>query len=93
MKVSSVALRTQSSNKFSKVQSLPLTEDLLKAREYLVREISILTAKLNKKPDLHTWHSLAEVLGVRLTLFYWRRISEVFGMLITHFTDRNKWKS
>ena len=53
MKISSVAIRTQATNKFNKVQSLPTTEDLLTVWEYLMKEIPMQTAKLTEKPDQH----------------------------------------
>ena len=93
IQISSVSLRTLASNKFNKVQCLPLTEDLLTVRSYLLEQIPKITSALNRKPILKTWRFLSEMVGVRLTLFNRRRISEVFGMLVSHFNDRQQWKA
>ena len=71
---------------------LPITDDLLKVREFLVKEIPLLTKRLHEKQDIETWRTLAEYAGTRITMFNRRRISEVFGMLVTRFIERGKYK-
>ena len=92
VKISSVATRALATNKFNKVQLLPLTEDLLKIREYLKTEIPKATSLLLQLPSTESWRNLAELTGIRLTMFNRRRISEVFGLLISRFEERDKWK-
>ena len=93
IQISSVSLRTLASNKFNKAQCLPLTEDLLTVQSYFLEQIPKLTSALNSKPILQIWRLLSEMVGVRLTLFNRTRFSEVFGMLVSHFNDRQQWKS
>ena len=92
MKVSSVALQTSATKKLNKIQLLPLTEDLLKVREFLKNEIPKLTDALNEKATAENWRYLVELVGIRLTMFNRRWISEVFGMLKSRFIERYRWK-
>ena len=91
-KISSIANKTLDQKKFEKVNLLPITDDLLKVREFLVKEISLLTKRLHEKQEIETWKTLAEYAGTRITMFHRRRISEVFGMLVTRFIERGKYK-
>ena len=43
IKISSIANKTLDQNKFEKVNLLPITDDLLKVRQFLVKEIPLLT--------------------------------------------------
>ena len=91
-RVSSVSLKTIGTNKFEKVQLLPVTEDLLKIREYLKVAIRTQTNQLISSVNLKNWRKLAEILATRLTIFNRRRASEVFNLLLTRYNDRKKWK-
>ena len=48
-KISLIANKTLDQNKFEKVNLLPLTDDLLKVRQFLVKEIPLLTKRLHEK--------------------------------------------
>ena len=91
-RISTVALRTLDDSKFNRVTMLPITDDLLKIRTYIKDQIPKLTAALHESKSLDDWRSLAEVLGVRLSIFNRRRGNEVYQMLVTKFEDRNKRK-
>ena len=48
-KISLIANKTLDQNKFEEVNLLPLTDDLLKVRQFLVKEIPLLTKRLHEK--------------------------------------------
>ena len=56
-------------NKFNKIMLLPLTEDIMKVRNYLKRKIPDLTSQVAELPTLENWRALAEAVGIRLTIF------------------------
>lgn len=91
-KISTVCIKTMDENKFNKITLLPITEDLLKLRQFLKQQIPILTSGLNEKRDLETWRELAEVVSTRLTVFNRRRGNEVNQLLVEKFNEREKWK-
>ena len=90
-KVSAAALRSLSDNQFYKTPILPLTEDLIKLREFLTREIPASTQRLLNQPTLQEWRSLAELTVGRIIIFNKRRGNEGSKVLITQFTERPKW--
>ncbi|XP_066928482.1 uncharacterized protein [Clytia hemisphaerica] len=91
-RISTVALRTLDDSKFNRVTLLPITDDLMKVRSYIKGQIPKLTAALHESKCLDDWRSLAEVIGVRLSIFNRRRGNEVYQMLVTKFKDRNQRK-
>ena len=91
-KIISISISTLSTNQFNKVQLLPLTNDLMSVRLFLQEHIAEETKNLNANPSIETWRCLAELSGIRITMFNRRRISEVFGMLMSRFLERSKWK-
>lgn len=70
---------------------LPITDDLVKVRGFLVKEIPLLTKRFHEKQEIETWRALAKYAGTRITMFN-RRRSEVFGVLVTRFIERGKYK-
>ena len=91
-KISTVCLKTMDVNKFNKIMLLPLTEDIMKVRNYLKRKIPDLTSQVAELPTLENWRALAEAMGIRLTIFNRRRGNEAFQLLISRYNDKNKWK-
>lgn len=91
-RINVISHKTLNTNRFEKVQLLPVTEDLLKLREYLKVGIRIYTEKLSVEVSMKNWRTLAEILGTRVTIFNRRRSSEVFQILISRYNERNKWK-
>ena len=72
-KISSICLKNMDLNKFNKVQLLPITEDLLKIRSFMKKEIPRLTEEVLQNTTLANWRSLTELCGIRLTIFNRRR--------------------
>ena len=58
-RISKVALNTLAENSFSRVEVLPLTEDLVALKLYMEKEMKILCARLEEVPTLDTWRKLA----------------------------------
>lgn len=92
-KVSSTCLKNMNVNRFNKVQLLPITEDLMKVRDFMKEKIPELTSSLMADPSLETWRKLAEITGARLTIFNRRRGNEVFNMVQTRFNEREKYRA
>ena len=64
----------------------------MKVRSYLQKRIPVLTKQVSDSPTLEDWRALAEVVGIRLTIFSRRRGNEVFQLLVSRFNDKEKWK-
>ena len=64
----------------------------MKVRSYLKKRIPVLTKQVSDSPTLEDWRALAEVVGIRLTIFSRRRGNEVFQLLVSRFNDKEKWK-
>lgn len=90
-RISSVALRTLANNKFNKIEILPVTDDLLKLKEFLLNEINTKTAKLRVSPDLELWRDLANAVVSRLIIFNKRRCNEAAKITVDQFRDRPSW--
>ena len=90
--IATICLKTLGTNRFNKVQLLPVTDDLLKLRQFMKDGITIHRRALEKNCNLQNWRNLAEVLGCRLTIFNKRRVNEVFTMLLSRYENRKKWK-
>ena len=92
-KISSICLKNMDTNKFNKLQLLPITEDLLKIRGYMKDNIPAFTKSLHENPKIETWRKLAELTGSRLTIFNRRRGNEVFNLLVTRFKEKDKFRT
>ena len=92
-RISSISLKNMDVNKFNKIKLLPVTDDLLKLREFLKNQIPKLTEELKGSPSLETWRSLAELAGIRLTIFNRRRGNEVFNLLLKRFKERKTYQA
>ena len=57
-----------------------------------MKRIPVLTKQVSDSPTLEDWRALAEVVGIRLTIFSRRRGNEVFQLLVSRFNDKEKWK-
>ena len=90
--VSSIALASLRTNKFNKPPMLPVTEDLIKIRDYQQDRISYLVQKLTKKtPTYHRWKELAAVTLSRVIMFNKRRGGEAAKLLIDTYKSRPDW--
>ena len=91
MKISSTALRMLCDGQFNKAPVLPVTEDFIKLREFLLAEIPKRTEELMLKPEADTWRFLSEMTVARILTRNKRRGNEGAKVEITQFLDRPKW--
>ena len=91
IKISSAALRTLSDGQFSKSPVLPVTEDLIKLREYLLAEIPKATQQLLQRPEVVTWRQLSEMTVARILTLNKRRGNEGAKVELSQFLNRPKW--
>lgn len=89
--ISSSALNTLSFRKHNKPSVLPVTEDLVKLRGFLMKEIQELQERLERCPDKDAWGKLAVVTLTRLILFNKRRGGEAARMKLKVFENRPDW--
>ncbi len=88
--ISSVALTTLATNKFTKRDLLPLTTDLVKLAEYLDKEGKERMRILQTEPSAEAWRDLAEVVLGKVVVFNKRRGGEVQNLLLTQYVNRKK---
>lgn len=86
--VNSIALASLATNKFKKNELLPLTEDLVKLKDYADEEIDTLLDVITTKPEYSTWRALCEAIFVKLMVFNKRRSNEIEGILLSSFNAR-----
>ena len=89
--ISSPALSTLKCRKHNKPLELPLTEDLIKLKQYLERKLVDLTSKLRTSPCHSTWRQLADVVLSRVLTFNKRRGGEASRLLLDAYTSRPRW--
>ncbi len=72
-KVTTPAHHNLALKKHNRPSILPVTEDLLAIRNYNLKEIALLTEKVEKSPTTENWRNLAESTLTRLIMFNKRR--------------------
>ena len=90
--ISSCALNTLKRRKDHQVQILPLTEDLVKVRDHMLKEMEKGSRVVLSNHDYSTWRKLAQMTMSRLILFNKRRGGEVSRLLLKTYQDRPKWE-
>ena len=75
-----------------KVETIPLTEDLLKLRNYMLKEMKNESVSLLKEPCAENWTRLAKLTLCRLILFNKRRRAEVKDLKLEEFETRPNWQ-
>jgi hypothetical protein len=90
--MSSNALRTLKRRKDQQVNFIPLTDDLLKVKTFMLQELESLSNTLVSYPTYVTWRRFARVLMSRLILFNKRRGGEVSKLLLSTYVERPDWK-
>lgn len=90
-RISSVALTTLKTNKFNKNECLPLTEDLVLLKKFLVDNILRLNSEIIVNQTYESWRKLVEYTLVRIILFNKRRSNEVAMLLVETFLERVDW--
>lgn len=86
------ARRTLKRKKDQQVNFLPLTDDLLKVRNFMLQEMKTPSDTVVSYTTYRTWRRLARVLMSRLILFNKRRGGEVSKLLLSTYVDRPDWK-
>ena len=74
------------------IEVLPVTDDLLKLRDYHRKEIALCIESLKTKPSYCVWRRLAQLTMTRITIFNKRRGGEMSKLLLQAYTSRPDWK-
>ena len=77
--------------KFDKHVPLPVTSDLVKLKEYLDNQMTLLMSALSHKSDYGTWRTLLEITLAFIVTFNKRRGGEASKLLLRSYTDRPNW--
>jgi hypothetical protein len=72
-KVTAPALNNLALKKHNQPSVLPLTNDLMLVRNFIVERISVLTTEVDQHPTQENWRELAEICLARLIMFNKRR--------------------
>lgn len=92
-KISTIAVVSLKTNKHNIPQLLPVTDDLVKLKQYLVEVVAEKVKLLGDGiSELSAWKELAEATLAWLLLFNKRRGNEVAMMLVSSYKERPKWK-
>jgi len=70
---------------------LPLTEDLLKLKNYEQKLLEQLTEELEQNQNYDTYRRLLEVVLTRMITFNKRRGGEAARLMLSAYTDRPDW--
>lgn len=92
-RVCAPAMKRIRMEKPSQVDTIPVTEDLVKLRNVTVNEMQQLTVKILTQPCASDWKRLAKLTVCRLILFNARRRAEVTHMKVTDYLSRPDWKN
>ena len=84
-RVSSIALKTVTSEKRNKPDLIPLTADLVKIKAYLESAVTYLSDRLYAEPNTENYVNLVECVVSRIILFNKRRGGEVARMTRAHY--------
>lgn len=85
-KISSHARQTVAERKYNKPNILPLTQDVVNLRKFLLQEINWFIELLNSHLDLKAWRKLALATLCRVTVFNKRRGDET-GQITTDLPE------
>lgn len=91
--ISSIAQATLKTNKFNKPELLPVTQDLVKLRDFQQQRIGELLPEVRANATQKLWRELARTTLSRVILFNKRRGSEGSKLLIERFSSRPNWES
>ena len=75
----------------TKPRTIPLTEDLVKLRNYVLSELKKAMEQLRANQEPEDWAALARLTIVRLLTFNKRRIAEVTTLKVVQYLKRPKW--
>jgi len=77
--------------KRTRPKTIPLTEDLVKLRNYVLNEMKKAFEQLRVTKDVDDWVTLAKLTIVRLLTFNKRRTAEVTSLKVVEYLKRPKW--
>ena len=92
-RISSVAIDTLNEKTFNSHDILPVTEDLIKLKDFIVEGVRENYLKLRNEVTPESFRSLEEFAISRILTFNKRRCNEACKVTIDQFNDRHKWKS
>ena len=76
---------------------LPLTEDIVRGREHILKKTQQSMKQLEQFPETETWRKLAYLVLCRVSIFNRRRGGEVEAMLLEFYSntcvdESKEWK-
>jgi len=77
---------------YNKCDELPSTEDLVKLKDHINKQLDELTVRLQAEPTYAVWRALSEVVLAQLVVFNKRRGNEPATMLVSAYVNRPNWK-
>ena len=93
--VSSIALRSLADSKFNKAEQLPLTDDLIRLKLYLLEDMARLSTRLDAAAscdiDVQDWRQLAEDTETRVLVFNKKRCSEAAKLTVEGYQTKPDW--
>lgn len=92
-RVNRTASKRMQREKRMTVPTIPITEDLKKFRDYIMRNVERLSQKLKKHHGPEDWVLLAKFVMCRLILFNKRRRAEVRELKVSEYLARPNWKN
>ena len=91
-RVNSGAVKKMNAMKRTQVQTIPLTEDLIKLRNHIIDDMPGAIAELEKSKTAQTYTYLAKLVVARLLLFNKRRRAEVTDLKLSDYNMRPDWR-
>ena len=91
-RVNSAAVKKLNVTKRNQVQAVPLTDDLVRLREYILTEMEEEMTQLQKSKSAQVFTKLAKLTMSRLILFNKRRRAEVKDLKVTDYMNRPDWR-
>ena len=91
-KITTPALGNLSTKKHNSPNLLPITNDLVALRKYLIEKILALTTQVSTNATRENFRELSEVSLARLIMFNKRRGGEAARMKINSFMSRPVWR-
>lgn len=87
-RISSQANNTLAERKFNQENVLPLTDDIVRVRDYILKETQLLMEQVQTFPDMRSWRKLAYLVLCRVCIFNRRRGGEVGAILVESYANR-----
>ena len=91
-RVNAIGFKKANKIKRTKTKVIPLTEDLVKLRNFMVGEMAKKTTSLTQSHGIGDWKDLAVITLSRLILFNKRRRAEVIDLTVEDYLGRPCWK-